>query len=262
MKICLLAESVQNPVLAAALDQLAERHSVLVRDPQTIADKPFPQRPAELQDVDMYLLKSRSRQARRFAREAERLGAVVLNSPQATSSALNRARMSTLLRRGGVPIPKTWAFNRVSDIVRDGAQLPWPMVLKSRISRRGDLVTRINGAGDLLDLLPAWGNEPAIVQEFAPNDGFDLKFWVIGGQVSAARRPCALESRDTGQDVPIDPTELPAEWVQVVLAAGAALGLDLFGVDLLISEDRPIVIDVNAFPGFRGAPGAATWKVS
>jgi ribosomal protein S6--L-glutamate ligase len=258
MKICLLAESAQNPVLASALSRLAERHQVLVRDPQTIPNVPFEHRSEELRDVDLYLLKSRSPEARVFARKAERNGALVLNTPHATSSALNRERMATLLSRGGVPTPKTWAFDRIGDIAQCASNLPWPMVVKSRISRRGDLVTRIDNVHDLLELLPAWGNEPAIVQEFAPNDGFDLKFWVIGSQVSVARRPCALESRDTGQDVPIDPAELPAEWVQVALRAGAALGLDLFGVDLLITDDRPVVIDVNAFPGFRGAPAAAT----
>jgi ribosomal protein S6--L-glutamate ligase len=35
--------------------------------------------------------------------------------------------------------------------------------------------------------------------------------------------------------------------------AGAALGLQLYGVDLLITGGRPVVVDVNPFPGFRGA---------
>jgi ribosomal protein S6--L-glutamate ligase len=31
----------------------------------------------------------------------------------------------------------------------------------------------------------------------------------------------------------------------------------LYGVDLLISDGRPVVVDVNPFPGFRGAHGPA-----
>ena len=72
-------------------------------------------------------------------------------------------------------------------------------------------------------------------------------------ELSAARRPGALEVCDKTSDVPIDPDEMPAEWSETAIRAGAALGLDLFGVDLLIRNGRPFVIDVNAFPGFRGA---------
>jgi ribosomal protein S6--L-glutamate ligase len=31
------------------------------------------------------------------------------------------------------------------------------------------------------------------------------------------------------------------------------MGLQLYGVDLLITGGRPVVVDVNPFPGFRGA---------
>jgi ribosomal protein S6--L-glutamate ligase len=30
----------------------------------------------------------------------------------------------------------------------------------------------------------------------------------------------------------------------------------LYGVDLLITEHGPMIVDVNGFPGFRGVPGA------
>ena len=29
-------------------------------------------------------------------------------------------------------------------------------------------------------MLPEWGDEPVVAQEFAANDGFDIKVWVIG----------------------------------------------------------------------------------
>jgi len=32
--------------------------------------------------------------------------------------------------------------------------------------------------------------------------------------------------------------------------------LRLYGVDLLVTEHGPIIVDVNSFPGFRGVPGA------
>ena len=38
--------------------------------------------------------------------------------------------------------------------------------------------------------------------------------------------------------------------------ARAAFGLQAYGVDLLITPDGPVVVDVNAFPGFRSMPDA------
>ena len=262
MKICLLAEPATSPVLTAALHRLSRRHTIVHRDPVTLAGTAFAHRPSDLGDIDVYLLKSRSSAARTFAVAAEQAGATVINSPASTAAALDRATMAGLLQGAGIPTPQTWtagslralAHRAQADTARAG--LRWPLVVKSRISRRGDLVTRVDDLADLLALLPQWSDEPVIAQEFIPNDGYDLKFWVVDEQVTLARRPGALESRRTDRDVALNPDQLPAAWVSVVLDAGAALGLEIFGADALITDDGPVIIDVNAFPGFRCAAGA------
>ena len=204
----------------------------------------------------MYLLKSRSPQAQAFARRAERAGAVVVNSPASTAAALDRWAMATLLDLAGVPAPRTWSFPTLRQMAADDVTrqwLPWPLVVKSRTSGRGDLVRLVHDRAELLTLLPQWGDEPVIAQEFVANDGFDIKVWVIGSDLSAARRACALDGVDKTADVALTGDDLPADWALTARRAGAALGLDLFGVDLLVTDRGPIVIDVNAFPGFQGA---------
>jgi ribosomal protein S6--L-glutamate ligase len=79
---------------------------------------------------------------------------------------------------------------------------------------------------------------------------------VIDRQLFAARRSTALEGSASKDDIHIPPEELPDKWVQITLEIGRVFGLRLYGIDLLITEGGPIVVDVNAFPGFRGAPGA------
>jgi len=110
---------------------------------------------------------------------------------------------------------------------------------------------------ELVGLLAEWGDEPVVAQEFAANDGFDIKVWVIGADLSAARRRSALESVDKTADELLDPADLPQEWTRTARDAGRALGLQLYGVDLLITGGRPVVVDVNPFPGFRGASDPA-----
>jgi ribosomal protein S6--L-glutamate ligase len=256
VNICLLIESAPKPVLAAVLERLSRTHNMVTWDPRTGTLPVFPGPGPGGHDGDVYLLKSRSPQARALARTAQAAGARVVNTPQATDAALDRWTMATCLEEAGVPQPRTWSFPTLHALAGDeetGPSLPWPQVVKSRTSARGDLVQLVRSRDDLRALLPRWGDVPVIAQEFTPNDGFDIKIWVIGGDLSAARRRSALEGTDKSSDAPIEADELPAEWAEAALRAGQALGLDLFGVDLLIRDGHPVVIDVNAFPGFQGA---------
>lgn len=261
MKICLLTESTPSPVLVSALDLIADRHTVVDCDSDVLA-RGFAHRPAHLRDVDLYLLKSRSEAAQAYARDAHRHGAHVVNTPDGTAAALDRATMATRLFRARVPAPRCCSANTLRHLVAalrsdDLQPTPhWPLVLKSRRSRRGDLVTRIDDLEDLEALLPEWADEPVIAQEFMANDGYDLKFWVIGDHLTVARRPCALEQRTTAHDLALDPRQLPSDWLAVVRNAGAALDLEIFGVDIVVTDRGPSVIDVNAFPGFRCAADA------
>jgi ribosomal protein S6--L-glutamate ligase len=145
------------------------------------------------------------------------------------------------------------------DLAAPGAAWPGPVVVKSRTSSRSDLVRLVPDRAQLAELLPTWGDEPVVAQEFAASDGFDIKVWVIGEALSAARRRSALEVVDKTADEMLDPDAMPEVWRRVARDAGAALGLQLYGVDLLVTDDGPVVVDVNPFPGFRGArePAAA-----
>jgi ribosomal protein S6--L-glutamate ligase len=252
MKVHLLAEGSPNPVLTAVMAQLADRHEVAIYDAATLPAG-YGRGPGLSEPPDVVLLKSRSPEARRVAGTAERAGSVVVNPPAATTLALDRAATAEVLERAGVPAPRSWSVAALRDLVPDGAGTRLPLVLKSRTSSRRDLVRLVTGREELAELLPEWAEEPVVAQEFAANDGFDIKVWVIGADLSAARRRSALVSTDKSSDEFLDPAELPPDWIATARDAGAALGLQLYGVDLLITGGRPVVVDVNPFPGFRGA---------
>jgi ribosomal protein S6--L-glutamate ligase len=251
MNIHLLADSYLNPVLSTVVEELARQHEVAVHDSRTLPAG-YGWEPGMQEPADVVLLKSRSPEARRVAQTAERFGSLVVNSPAATAAALDRAVTAEALDRAGVPAPRSWSVPALR-LLAYGSALPWPLVVKSRTSSRRDLVRLVSSRAELVEMLPEWGDEPVVAQEFAVNDGFDIKVWVIGAELSAARRRSALESTDKSSDELLDPADLPADWTRAVRGAGAALGLQLYGVDLLITGGRPVVVDVNPFPGFRGA---------
>ena len=188
MKICLLAESATNPVLSSVLDALAERHRVTVADPRELAPA-LARRSLPRGDLaDVYLLKSRSPEAqsvRPTARSAP--GAVVVNGPRADGGRPrplghgHPARPRRRPRAAHVVLP---------DAVADGRVTPWsasacPGRWWSRAAPAPAATSSASSAtcADLLDLLPEWGDEPVIAQEFVANDGFDIK--VLGHR----RRP-------------------------------------------------------------------------
>jgi ribosomal protein S6--L-glutamate ligase len=254
VKIHLLAQSSPNLVLTAVMAELGRQHEVTVHADETLPAG-YGRGPGLAEPPDVVLLKSRSPEARRVAQTAEHAGSVVVNPPAATTLALDRAATADALDRAGVPSPRTWSFPALRDLADEGEALPWPLVVKSRTSSRRDLVRLVTDPAELAALLPEWGDEPVVAQEFAPNDGFDIKVWVIGDDLSAARRRSALESIDKSSDELLDPSGLPEDWTRTAREAGAALDLQLYGVDLLITGGRPVVVDVNPFPGFRGADG-------
>ncbi len=49
---------------------------------------------------------------------------------------------------------------------------------------------------------------------------------------------------------------LPAEVAQIAAQVGEVFGLDLYGVDVLLGPDGPVVVDINDFPSFRQVPDA------
>lgn len=251
MKIHLLTDSYLNDVLTIVMAELSQQHEVAAFDAKTLPAG-YGREPGLEEPPDVVLLKARSPRARQVAQTAEDAGSRVVNSPAATALALDRAASAEALTRAAVPAPRSWSVPAMRHLAY-GPELPWPLVVKSRASSRRDLVRLVPGRAELLAMLPEWGDEPVVGQEFVVSDGFDIKVWVIGEDLSAARRRSALESTDKDSDERLDPAGLPEEWTRTARDAGAALGLQLFGVDLLISDGRPLVVDVNPFPGFRGA---------
>ena len=44
---------------------------------------------------------------------------------------------------------------------------------------------------------------------------------------------------------------------EIALGCGRAFDVGLYGVDLITSDGKPYIVDINTFPGFKGVPKAA-----
>jgi len=190
--------------------------------------------------------------------ELERLaaaGVTVLNPPSALAAAHDKHLTARLLRRAGVPHPRTW-------LLGDGMPSPapeLPVVLKPRFGCWGRDVLRCETADELeagLAVLvgrPWFAEHGVLAQELVRPVGWDLRMLVAGGAVvGAARRFAARGEWRTnvalgGRSEPVAPPPLAR---RLALEAADALGGDLVGVDLLPRDGGFVVLEVNGAVDF------------
>ncbi|WP_327260738.1 alpha-L-glutamate ligase [Streptomyces sp. NBC_01232] len=249
MRICLITPEPGHPLLADTTALLAPDHEVEALDPVTPGEVPLPL-------ADVYLLKSRTPHALELARHLEQRGAAVVNSAPATALCQDRTEMADLALRAGLPFAATGTHASLSGWAA-GTRLDAPVVVKSRRSRRGDLVARVNDSARLRELAREWPHEPVVVQEYAVNSGWDHKLWAIGDEVFSALRRSELSPGGRGPTRPLPLAELPSGWADLVREVGAVFALDVYGVDIIdTGGGTPLIVDINAFPGIRGQAGA------
>jgi ribosomal protein S6--L-glutamate ligase len=196
---------------------------------------------------DLVIARDRSLVGLSLLAWAEKAGGSVVNSRVAIEGVRNKAEMTATLFASGIPMPPT-VVCRSADQLKSLADSYFPLVLKPNFGDNGNGVHVIR-AGDLRQV-KSRDSSVVLAQTFVPNDGFDLKLYVAGTRVWAVRKPNLWSSTNGhGQvsQVPVD-----EEMRSLALRCGAALGLEVYGVDTLPGPQGIQVIEVNEFPNFSG----------
>lgn len=199
---------------------------------------------------NLYVLKSHTELALSYAGILHDQGAHFLNpylSCLATQDKLVAARR---LAAGGVPVPRSWTtgdLRLVEPLLSRG-----PLVIKPHRGHRGASVHVVRHPRELATLPTP--SSPVIVQDYIHGPGEDLKVYVVGDDVFAVRKPFGPDSFTR----PGRPTRVTPEVRELALRAGAALGLGLFGLDVIEGPEGPVVVDANYFPGYKGVPDVST----
>ncbi|MGQ0467073.1 MAG: ATP-grasp domain-containing protein [Sporichthyaceae bacterium] len=198
---------------------------------------------------DRYVLKCRSEMGLSLAAALHAQGARIVNSYPTSALCRDKVATTRVLQAAGIPVPQTWATAcrpALEPLLAGG-----PLIVKPLAGSKGRGVVVVEDSAGLAGLTD---DGPAVVQRFHPPDGLDRKLYCIGGQVFGVLRtwPARTPEEKFGRSFDVD-----AELRDIVLASGTALGIDLFGLDVVVSQGRPVVVDLSAFPGFKGVPDAA-----
>ena len=227
------------------------------------ADRPphvvVPRQGAEIGDTCLALI-----------RHFQRMGIPLINGPEAVSAARNKFLTQQVLSDAGLPCPDTVFVNEAPGFAPAVALLGgYPVVAKPINARQGEGILLVTNADDAQRrVLGGLDRQRGVmVQRYtAPDKRRDIRALVIDGRLvcAASLTPRPGEFRANfhlGSD--IRPIDLPADLAEMAVTAAAAVGCDVAGVDLMVDgHGRPLIVEVNYSPGFRGMEAASGLDVA
>ena len=199
---------------------------------------------------DLYVLKSGTELALSLAGALHAAGATILNPYPIAAMLRDKVITSHVLQRAGIPYPETFITTQpkhLAPLLNDG-----PLVLKPYRGSQGrgvyviwdpDQLDNVNHDGGLI-----------FAQRYYRPQARDLKIYVIGGHMLGVKRIWPAHSYEEKLG---EPFTITSEIHDIALRCGRAFGLELYGLDIILHEGRPYVVDMSSFPGFKGVPDAA-----
>jgi ribosomal protein S6--L-glutamate ligase len=199
---------------------------------------------------DLYVLKSGTELALSLAGALHAAGATLLNPYPVAVACRDKIAGTRILQAAGVPTPQTYITGRpreLAPLLESG-----PLVVKPHRGSQGRGVRVVRDPGELDSLEIEL--DTVLAQHYHEHDGRDRKIYCIGEQVFGVKRVWPVS---TYRDKLGEPFTVSQGLREIALRCGTAFGLELYGLDIIISDGRPYVVDVSSFPGFKGVPDAA-----
>lgn len=195
-----------------------------------------------------------------IVRQLEMQGVYSAVSSIAIVRSRDKLRSMQLLAKAGVDIPKTVVSRNSADIDDLLEKLGGaPVIIKLARSTHGNGVVLADSKKAAKSVLQAFylTNEDGtniLVQEFVKESaGTDIRAFVVGSRVVASMKRQSLDDdfrsnlHKGGEGTVIKLTE---EERKMAVKAARAMGLSIAGVDMMRSKRGPLVLEVNASPGF------------
>lgn len=175
--------------------------------------------------------------------------------PAAISIAESKAQTTFLLREAGLPVPRTLVTQDLDRAI-------------SAVNEYGMAVVKpLNGSYGLGiqkltpeisdEILPVFMDRHRVVyiQEYVPNDGRDIRAFVVGDEIPAAVYRVAQDGEwrtNVHQGGKCEPCELTPAVHEMCLAAAKLAGLDYTGVDVMEGPNGPVILELNGTPSWHG----------
>lgn len=169
----------------------------------------------------------------------------------------DKLRSTQLLAKAGVGIPKTVFARETADLADVLDQVGGaPVIIKVARGTHGKGVVLAETRKAAEAVMQAFYVEGVnfLVQEYvAESAGEDIRAFVVNGKVVASMKRQSLDDdfrSNLHQGGEGSPVKLTDEERKTAQKAAKAMGLTICGVDMMRSGRGPLVLEVNASPGF------------
>ncbi|HEX7238728.1 MAG TPA: glutamate-cysteine ligase family protein [Longimicrobiaceae bacterium] len=211
-----------------------------------------------------------------FALRAEALDMPVVDDPQSIIRCSNKVFLEELLRREGIPTPRTLVLTSRSG-PEQLEELGYPAVVKLPDGSFSAAVHRVSSPEEYRErAVEMFRRSPLLIaQEYLPTE-FDWRVTVLDGRVLFAARyhmarghwQIRSENKGTeryGRVEAVARDQAPRAVAELAVRAAGLIGRGLYGVDLKETESGPVVIEINDNPnldvGYEdAADGAAVYE--
>lgn len=195
-----------------------------------------------------------------IVRQLEMQGAYTTSSSIAITRSRDKLRSMQLLAKSGIGIPKTVVSRNTTDIdsLLDHVG-GTPVIIKLARGTHGNGVVLAETKKAAKSVLQAFyltndDGTNILIQEFIKESaGTDIRAFVVGSRVVASMKRQSLDDdfrsnlHKGGEGTIIKLTD---EEKKVAIKAAKAMGLNIAGVDMMRSDRGPLILEVNASPGF------------
>lgn len=194
-----------------------------------------------------------------IVRQFEMQGIWSAASSIAITRTRDKLRAAQIFTKNGIDTPKTLVSRNTTDIDDLLDQLDLPVIIKLATGTHGNgviLAETKKAAKSALQAFYLYNEDGTniLLQEYIKESaGTDIRAFVVGSRVVASMQRQSLDGdfrsnlHQGGAGTPIKLTEAEKK---VAIKAASAMGLHIAGVDLMRSSRGPLVLEVNASPGF------------
>ncbi len=202
-------------------------------------------------------------------RHMETMGMYTLNESIAISRSRDKFRSLQLLARKGLPMPMS-GFAQSADNTEELIRMVGgaPVVIKLLEGTQGKGVLLADSHQSAVSIINAFKEMGAniLVQQFIKEShGTDIRCLVIGDKVVAAVKRQAKEGEfraNVHQGGIATKVKLTPKERLLAVAAAKTMGLRVAGVDLLRSNNGPLVLEINSSPGLEGIEKATLVNIA
>ena len=195
----------------------------------------------------------------------QRSGLPIVNPPLSIERSVDKYHTLALFEEHGLPVPQTVVTESLEEAIKGFNDLGGDVVIKPLFGSRGIGSARVSDRDVAERLFRAilFYHGVLYLQKFIAHGDSDIRAFIVGDRVVAAMHRVAPNWK-TNVSLGARPVafDCPEEMERLAVGASEILGCKIAGVDILESDNGPVIIELNSQPGWRGLQTVAAIDIA